>query len=320
MKKILIAPDSFKGTISSLEVCDILKQSFSQVFKNEIITLPIADGGEGSIDAFLHIKKGKKVYLKTKDPYFNDIESFYGLLEDGTAIIEMATSAGLPLVKEKNPLLTTTYGVGQQILHAVQNGSKTIIICLGGSATNEAGCGLACALGAKFFHKDGKEFIPLGQSLKDIENIDLEDLKKNLQGVKINTMCDINNPFYGKNGAAYVFAPQKGADENMVKILDENLKALNDKIKELFNLDLQEVAGSGAAGGMGGGMLAFLDSKLKFGIDVILENAHFDELLKDTLFVISGEGKTDSQSIGGKALCGIAKRCKASNCLYSWWI
>ncbi len=313
MKKILIAPDSFKGTISSLETCEIIKKSFSKVFKNEIITLPIADGGEGSCDAFLHIKKGKKVYLNTKNPYFKEIKSFYALLEDGTAIIEMATTAGLPLVKDKNPSLTTTFGVGEQIKHAIQNGSKEIIVCLGGSATNDAACGLACALGAKFFDKKGNKFIPVGGTLKDIEKIDLEELHKIIKNVKITTMCDINNPFYGKHGAAYVFAPQKGADEKMVEFLDENLKSLHHKIKDLFNIDLQELKGAGAAGGMGGGMAAFLNSKLEMGIEIILKNANFQNLLKDTCFVITGEGKIDSQSIDGKAICGIASKCKKAN-------
>lgn len=311
MKNILIAPDSFKGTISSLEVCEILKKSFGEVFRDtDIKTLPIADGGEGSIDAFLHVKSGKRLHVNTKDPYFKPMKSFYGLLDDGTAIIEMATTAGLPLVKEKNPLLTTTYGVGEQIKDAIEKGSKRIIICLGGSATNDAGCGLACALGAKFLDKHNKEFIPTGGTLKQIKDIDLTNLKKLLKGVHIQTMCDINNPFYGKNGAAFVFAPQKGADKAMVKTLDENLQALNEKVKELFGVDLQQIKGSGAAGGMGGGMVAFLGSKLEMGIEIILENANFEKLLKNASLVISGEGKIDSQSIDGKAISGIAKKCQ----------
>ncbi len=313
MKHILIAPDSFKGTLSSLEACEIVKTSFAKVFKNPIITLPIADGGEGSCDAFLHVKKGKKVYLQTTDPNFSPCESFYALLEDKVAVIEMATTAGLPLAKQKNPSLTTTYGVGEQIKDAISKGCKEVIICLGGSATNDAGCGLACALGAKFYDKYGKVFIPVGGSLKDIDKIDLNELEKNTFGVKFTTMCDITNPLYGKHGAAYVFAPQKGADESMVKKLDENLKYLNEKVKSLFGIDMQSLQGSGAAGGMGGGMVAFLKSELKLGIDIILQNANFEKLLQNALFVVSGEGKIDSQSIDGKAMCGIASRCKSAD-------
>lgn len=310
MKKIIIAPDSFKGTLSSIQVCTIIQEVLGKYFNNEIIALPIADGGEGTIDAFLHQQKGKKVWIKTKDPYFNQIDSFYGLLEDGTAIIEMATTAGLPLVKTKNPLLTTTFGVGEQIDDAIKKGSKNIIVALGGSATNDAGCGAACALGAKFYDKDGKEFIPIGGTLEKIKNIDLSMLHKKIENIKITTMCDINNPFYGKKGAAFVFAPQKGATKEMVQVLDENLRSLSEKIEQYYGINLQKQEGSGAAGGMGGGMVAFFRSKLQLGIKIVLENASFDMLLKKSCLVITGEGKIDSQSIDGKAICGIAKRCK----------
>lgn len=310
MKKIIIAPDSFKGTLSSIQVCTIIQEVLGKYFDNEIIALPIADGGEGTIDAFLHQQKGKKVWIKTKDPYFNQIDSFYGLLEDGTAIIEMATTAGLPLVKTKNPLLTTTFGVGEQIDDAIKKGSKNIIVALGGSATNDAGCGAACVLGAKFYDKDGKEFIPIGGTLGKIKNIDLSMLHKKIENIKITTMCDINNPFYGKKGAAFVFAPQKGATKEMVQVLDENLRSLSEKIEQYYGINLQKQEGSGAAGGMGGGMVAFFRSKLQLGIEIVLENASFDMLLKKSCLVITGEGKIDSQSIDGKAICGIAKRCK----------
>ncbi len=313
MKKILIAPDSFKGTMSSLEVCSIIAKSFSKMFKNPIITLPIADGGEGSIEAFLHVKKGKKIYLKTTSPDFKTIDSYYAILEDNTAIVEVATTAGLGLVKDKNPALTTTCGVGEQIKDAIENGCKKVIVCLGGSATNDAGCGLVSALGAKFYDKNGKKFIPVGSTLKKIAHIELNELNNRVDGVSFTTICDITNPLYGKNGAAYVFAPQKGANEAMVKLLDENLKFLNEKVKKLFNIDMQTISGSGAAGGMGGGAVAFLNSNLKLGIDVILENASFDELIKDCALVVSGEGKLDSQSVDGKVICGIAKRCNRAN-------
>lgn len=313
MKSIIVAPDSFKGTLGSLEVCSIVKDVLEEYVDNKIITLPIADGGEGTIEAFLHQSGGRKVFLKTKDPYFNEVESFYGILKDNTAIIEMATTAGLPLVKEKNPSLTTTFGVGEQILDAIQKGCKHIIVALGGSATNDGGAGAACALGGKFFDKKGASFIPTGGTLDKIEQINLTKLQEKIKNISISTMCDINNPFYGKKGAAYVFAAQKGADESMIKRLDSNLFHLNEKVKELFDINLQLLKGSGAAGGMGGGMVAFFGSTLKSGIDIILENASFDKLLLKSSLVITGEGKIDSQSIDGKAICGIASWCKKAN-------
>lgn len=311
---IIIAPDSFKGTLSSLEVCNITKKAFLKANPNlNIKTIPIADGGEGSVDAFLHSVGGEKISLSTKGANFEKIQSFYAILKNKTAVIEMAASAGFSIAKVKNPKLTTTYGVGELIKNAIKKGSKDIIVALGGSSTNDAGCGAACALGAKFYDLNNKEFIPTGGSLKDIKNIDLSQIKANLQGINITTMCDINNPMYGKNGAAFIFAPQKGANENDVLELDFGLTHLANLAKDKFDIDLQNIKGAGAAGAMGAGMVLFFNSKLKMGIDVVLESVKFDDLLKNANLVISAEGNLDAQSLSGKVIVGIAKHTKKAN-------
>lgn len=314
MKKIIIASDSFKGTLSSLEVCNIAREAMLSIRPAlDINVIPIADGGEGSVDAFLHAVGGDKITKKTKGPNFDEVESFYGILKDKTAIIEMASSAGFSMAKTKNPLITTTYGVGELIKDAIEKGCKNIIVGLGGSSTNDAGCGAASAMGAKFFNKNNEEFIPTGGTLKNIVKIDLEEIKKNLEGITVTTMCDIDNPMYGKNGAAFVFAGQKGASETDVFVLDENLRHFASLVKKNFRMDLQNIKGGGAAGGMGVGMVVFFDAKLQMGIDTVLEVINFDKMLKDTDLVISGEGNLDKQSLGGKVLLGIAKRTQKEN-------
>ena len=261
MKKFLLIPDSFKGTMSSSEICSIMKKAILNNYNDaEVISIPVADGGEGSVDAFLTAVGGEKISVKVKGPYFEDITSFYGIIDNGkTAVIEMAACAGLPLVEDKaNPCKTTTYGVGQLIANAVERGCKKIIIGLGGSCTNDGGAGAAAALGVVFTDKAGKSFVPVGGTLKDIEHIDKSKLLPALKQVEVVTMCDIDNPLFGESGAAYVFAPQKGATPEMVKELDFGLRHLDKKIQSDLNLSLSELKGAGAAGGMGCGMVAFL--------------------------------------------------------------
>lgn len=314
MKKIIVASDSFKGTLSSLEVCSITKKAMLSIAPTlNIETIPIADGGEGSVDAFLHAMGGDKIFVKTKGPNFDEVESFYGILKDKTAVIEMASSAGFSMAKIKNPLLTTTFGVGELIQDAIEKGCKNIIVGLGGSSTNDAGCGAANAMGAKFFDENNKEFIPTGGTLKNIAKMDVTKITENLKGIGITAMCDIDNPMYGKHGAAFVFASQKGASKADVVVLDENLKYLANLVKKEFSIDLQNVKGSGAAGAMGAGMAFFFNAKLQMGIDTVLEAINFDNMLKDTNLVISGEGNLDSQSFGGKVILGIAKHTKKAN-------
>ncbi len=312
MKHIIVIPDSFKGTLSSSYFCRVAEEVIHAHFPAcRVSALPVADGGEGSVDAFLDACGGKKVTLSVSGPYGEKTESFYGVLADGTAVVEMAAAAGLPMVGEKkNPAKTTTYGVGELIAHAVKNGAKKVILGLGGSATNDGGCGAAAALGAVFYNGRGESFVPVGETLKDVVSVDTGALKELLRGVEMIAMCDIDNPLCGPRGAAAVFGPQKGADDQMVKQLDEGLSHLAQTVKKDLGKDILTLSGAGAAGGMGGGAAAFLDARLVMGIEAVLDTVGFDELAKDADLVISGEGKLDSQSLRGKVVIGVAKRAK----------
>ena len=312
MKKVLLIPDSFKGTMSSSEICAIMKKAVHTYYPDaEVISIPVADGGEGTVDSFLNAVGGRKVHLTVKGPYFEDIQSFYGVLPDNTAVVEMAAAAGLPLVGEnRNPGKTTTYGVGQLIEHAANSGCKKIIVGLGGSATNDGGAGAAAALGVCFRNFRGEAFIPVGESLSEIASIDLSGLNPVLKEVELITMCDIDNPLCGPQGAAAVFAPQKGADEDMVRVLDANLAHMAEVIKRDLGKDIINLKGAGAAGGMGGGMVAFFGSTLQMGIETVLDAVNFDSLLDGADLVFSGEGKIDSQSLWGKVVIGVARRTR----------
>lgn len=314
--KFILIPDSFKGTLSSEQICEIAKEKVEKHFPDaETACVPVADGGEGSVDAFLTALGGSKVSVTVKNPYFEDMESYYGVIHEGkTAVIEMASCAGLPLVEDrKNPKLTTTYGVGQLILAAAESGVDKIIVGLGGSSTNDGGCGAAAAVGIKFYDKDGKEFLPTGGTTADIAKIDLSGRAKVLDQVEIVTMCDIDNPMYGPTGASYIFGPQKGADEAMVEELDAGIKNLSRVIAEATGEDISQVPGTGAAGAMGAGMIAFFGSRLQMGIQTVLDTVNFDEMIKDADYIITGEGKLDSQSLRGKVVIGIAERAKKQN-------
>ncbi|MFB0921011.1 MAG: glycerate kinase [Oscillospiraceae bacterium] len=312
LSKIIVVPDSFKGGLSSEKFCKIAEKAILDILPEaHVISIPIADGGEGTVDAFLKSVGGKKLNATVKNPFFEDMESFYCLLPDGTALIEMAACSGLPLAKgRENPLVTTTYGVGQLILHAVENGCGRVILAMGGSATNDAGCGMAAALGARFYDRDGNEFIPTGGTLCDIKKIETRELKLK---VPVTAMCDIDNPLFGETGAAFVFAPQKGADEKTVRLLDDGLRHFADIIKSELYCDVSDIKGGGAAGGLGAGAVCFLNAELKMGIDVILDAAGFDAHLEEADLVMTGEGKIDTQSLRGKAVIGVAKRAKVKN-------
>ncbi|MDD4000131.1 MAG: glycerate kinase [Bacilli bacterium] len=316
MKRFILIPDSFKGTLSSIQVCDIIEEEIiKELPKASIKKIPVADGGEGSVDAFLSAVGGKKVFLEVAGPYFERMISFYGLIDNGqTAIIEMAACCGLPLVEgRKDPSLTTTYGVGELIKAAVGQGVKKIILGLGGSATNDGGCGCAAALGVRFFNENFEEFIPVGISLDKIKKIAISHLDVDLRNIEIITICDIDNPLYGKNGAAYVFAPQKGANQEMVAHLDNNLQALALIVEKDLDFSDWNFRGAGAAGGMGYGMKVFLDSKIQMGIETVLDVVGFDELINGVDYVITGEGKLDYQSLRGKVVIGVARRAKKKN-------
>ncbi len=312
MQKVLLIPDSFKGTMSSSEICEIMKKAIYAYYPEaEVIGIPVADGGEGSVDSFLAAVGGKRVTVGVKGPYLEDLEAFYGILPDNTAVIEMAAAAGLPLVGEnKQAGKTTTYGVGQLICHAAKAGCNKIVVGLGGSSTNDGGCGAAAAVGVVFRDAEGKTFIPVGETLSNISSIDISGLDPAVAQADIVTMCDIDNPLFGPNGAAHVFAPQKGADEALVKILDENLIHLAVVVKRDLGKDISKMPGAGAAGGMGGGMSAFFNSSLQLGIETVLDTVGFDSLLEGADLVFSGEGKIDSQSLRGKVVIGVARRTK----------
>lgn len=314
MNKVVLIPDSFKGTLTSIEICTIISDKMNKHFPHcHVVSIPVADGGEGSVDCFLSALGGEKIFETVSSPYFEDMESFYGLIGD-TAVIEMAACAGLPLVEDrKNPSLTTTYGVGQLIMSAAKKGCKKLIVGLGGSSTNDGGCGAAAAVGVKFYDKEGNEFIPVGKTLIDIDRIDLSHRAKELDNIEIITMCDIDNPMYGTKGAAYIFGPQKGADEKMVIVLDKGLKHLCDVIEKETDRNLKDVPGSGAAGAMGAGMIAFFNSKLQMGIETVLDAVKFDDIIADADMIFTGEGKLDTQSLRGKVVIGVGKRAKNKN-------
>jgi glycerate kinase len=277
------------------------------------VSIPVADGGEGSVDCFLAALGGQKVFERVSSPYFEDMEAFYGLIGD-TAVIEMAACAGLPLVEgRKNPSLTTSYGVGQLIMAAAKRGCKKIIVGLGGSSTNDGGCGAAAAAGVKFYDRQGKEFIPVGKTLIDIDRIDLTHRARELNKIEIITMCDIDNPMYGPEGAAFVFGPQKGADEKMVIDLDRGLEHLCRLIERETRRNLKDVPGTGAAGAMGAGMIAFFDSVLQMGIETVLDTVKFDEIIAGADMIFTGEGRFDTQSLRGKVVVGVGKRAKSKN-------
>ncbi len=314
MKKVIIIPDSFKGTLSAKQICRILKEKVHQQFPAcEVVTVPVADGGEGSVDCFLEALGGRKETVQVHGPYMELMEAEYGILSDGTAVVEMASCAGLPLVEDrKNPKKTTTYGVGELILAAAKAGSKRIITGLGGSCTNDGGCGMAAALGIRFYDAQDRGFVPTGGTLKEIRRIDMSRREKLLDQIELLAMCDITNPLTGPEGAAHVFSPQKGADEGMIQELEAGMVHYASILEQTVQMPkLRELPGGGAAGGMGAGMAALLGAKLIPGIQAVLDTVQFDTLAEHADLILTGEGKIDSQSIHGKVLSGIARRGKA---------
>lgn len=315
--KILIASDSFKGSLSSLEVAEALEMGIKGTYdKVDIIKLPTADGGEGTLDAILSCLSGERISVRVKDPLGRIINSYYGLVDDGvTAIIEMAQASGITLIKEdeKNPLITTTYGTGQMILDAMEKGAKRIIIGLGGSATNDGGVGMAQALGISFRDKDGKEIGYGGGNLLQISSIDTTNIHPGVKYIDIIGISDVNNIFFGKNGASFVFGPQKGGTIDDIQLLDAGMVHLSEKIKEYYGIDISDTKGSGAAGGLGGGIIAFLNGKLQSGVEKVLDIIGFENIVKDVDLVITGEGRIDNQTKFGKVPVGVAKRAKLYN-------
>ena len=313
MEKILLVPDSFKGTLSSRQVCQVMAGQLRRFFPQaQVKSIPVADGGEGSVEAFLAAAGGERRTRTVTGPFGEPVEAFYGILGDGrTAVIEMAACAGLPLAEGRlNPERATTYGVGELLLAAKEAGCTKAILGLGGSCTNDGGVGAAAALGAKFTRADGAAFIPTGGTLGEIAALDVSPVAQALQGMKLTAMCDIDNPLYGEAGAAAVFAPQKGADAAMVARLDAGLRHLGQVSARCLGRDFSHLPGAGAAGGLGFGMAAFCGAQLRMGIDAVLDAVGFDSLLPGTDMVFTGEGKIDSQSARGKVVSGVAARCR----------
>lgn len=313
MEKILLVPDSFKGTLSSRQVCQVMAGQLRRFFPQaQVKSIPVADGGEGSVEAFLAAAGGERRTRTVTGPFGEPVEAFYGVLGDGrTAVIEMAACAGLPLAEGRlNPERATTYGVGELLLAAKEAGCTKAILGLGGSCTNDGGVGAAAALGAKFTRADGAAFIPTGGTLGEIAALDVSPVAQALQGMELTAMCDIDNPLYGDAGAAAVFAPQKGADAAMVARLDAGLRHLGQVAARCLGRDFSHLPGAGAAGGLGFGMAAFCGAQLRMGIDAVLDAVGFDSLLPGTDMVFTGEGKIDSQSARGKVVSGVAARCR----------
>ena len=317
MKKIVISPDSFKGSLSAAEVANAIEDGIKNVFPNcETIKTPIADGGEGTMDILVNALGGEKVKVKVHDPLMRLIEVEYGLVNDGkTAVIEMAVASGITLInkQEQDPSATTTYGVGEMIKDALNRGCRSFLIGIGGSATNDAGTGMLKALGYRFLDKSDRETNGTGKALHSICSIDASKVLPKIKEANFIIACDVNNPFSGQNGAAYMYAPQKGATEQMTKELDEGMENFRKLIETEKNIDLNTVAGAGAAGGLGGGFAAFLKTQLKPGIEMMLEAVEFEKQLQNADLVITGEGKIDVQTVMGKAASGILDAASKNN-------
>lgn len=313
MAKYVLIPDSFKGTLSSEDICRIASEEILRLEPEaEICAVPVADGGEGTVDAFLAAVGGTRAEVPCTGPCGQEVMGFYGLLPDGTAVVEMAAAAGLPLAGAcRDPEKTTTYGVGQLMAHALSRGAKRLVLGLGGSATNDGGCGAAAALGAEFLDAEGRAFVPTGGTLTQIAHIRMKGLRETLAGAEVTVMCDIDNPLCGPAGAAAVFGPQKGADAAMVARMDAGLRHLAEMLKKDVGMEVLTLAGGGSAGGFGAGAAAFFGGQLRMGIDVVLDLTDFDRKCRGASLVITGEGHLDSQSLRGKTVVGVARRARA---------
>ena len=312
MKKCVVVSDSFKGTVSSREICEIAQRVIPRHFPAcEVVCIPVADGGEGTVDCFIQAMGAQRVEVTVTNALGEKSAAAYARLGE-LAIIEMAAAAGLPQVGAlRCPGTATTYGVGELIAHAAHSGCRKILLGLGGSATNDGGCGCAAALGVRFYDADGQSFVPVGDTLGRIARIDTAEAEALLRSVEITVMCDVTNPLYGPTGAAYVFAPQKGADAEKVKSLDAGLRHFGDVIRSQLGIDVSRMPGAGAAGGMGAGCVALLGGTIQSGIDAVLDVTGFDRQLEGADLVITGEGRIDSQSADGKVVSGVARRTRA---------
>ncbi len=315
--KIVIAPDSFKGSLSALEVARSIERGIKNVNESiDTVIVPMADGGEGTVQALIDASGGEIINLTVHDPLSREIQSYYGIMGDGsTAVIEMAAASGLPLLKpeERNPLKTTTYGTGELIKDALDKGCQKFIIGLGGSATNDGGCGMAQALGTKFMDSGGNEIDIIGGELSRISHIDLTGIDPRIKNAEFLAACDVDNPLCGERGASAVYGPQKGASKKDVITLDKALMHFSQIVRMQLNVDIKDKAGAGAAGGLGAGAMIFLNAQLQSGIEIITKLTHLPEKMNGADLVITGEGKIDFQTASGKTPFGVAQTAKEKN-------
>lgn len=308
--KIVVASDSMKGSLTSAQVARAVAQGIKSVIPvAQVVEVPIADGGEGTTEAIVGAMNGTMVDVSVHGPLGSIVTAHYGIAGD-TAIIEMAQAAGLELVPQplRNPMLTSTYGVGEMMIDALNRGCHRIIMCIGGSATNDGGMGMLQALGARTLDIDGNDLPGTGSSLAQVNEINLDNLDPRLHGCAIEVACDVDNPLYGPNGAARVFARQKGADDAMIEALDAGLRSYGELLSKIAGRDIATVPGAGAAGGLGAALVAILHANLKPGIDVVLDTIHFDTIIHGADLIITGEGHIDSQTLRGKAPLGVLRR------------
>lgn len=314
MPTVLLAFDSFKGSVRAEKLTDALVCHLHRSFPTfRILPFPVADGGEGTTDMLAYSLPVKRMLCQVHDPLMEPIAASYIVTSEGIAVIEMAAASGLPLVEpsRRNPMETTTLGTGELIRDALKRGYRKFILGLGGSATNDAGMGMLHALGVRFYDKQGVELFPIGKNLIQVARIDTSKLCPELKCAQFVLACDVTNPFYGEQGAAVVYAPQKGATTEQVAQLDAGLQSYAAVLLREMGYDLTQVTGAGAAGGMGGGLLPFLKAEMKSGIDILLDTVKFDEALDGTDLILTGEGKLDRQTIMGKAVSGVLKRALA---------
>lgn len=310
--RILIAPDSFKGSLSAADAAAAMARGVLAAFPEaEVVPVPMADGGEGTVDALVAGTGGRIVVQKVTGPLGQPVQARFGLLGDGeTAAIEMAAASGILLVPKhlRNPLVTTTYGTGELIRAALDMGVKRIVCGIGGSATNDGGAGMITALGARLLKADGTPIAFGGAALAELDRIDLSELDPRLKQVELMVACDVDNPLCGPRGASAIYGPQKGATPEMVRQLDSALGHLAAIMQRDLGVQVREIPGAGAAGGLGGGLMGFLGARLRPGIEVVMEAVRIDELLPGTTLVVTGEGRTDGQTLAGKVPMGVARR------------
>ncbi|PSW64732.1 glycerate kinase [Photobacterium leiognathi subsp. mandapamensis] len=315
--KIIIAPDSYKESLTAMEVATAIENGFRQVIPNaEYIKLPMADGGEGTVQSLVDASNGTIIEHSVTGPLGEQVNGFFGLMGDGkTAIIEMAAASGLHLVSPdlRNPMLTTSFGTGELILAALDRGVEHIIVGIGGSATNDGGIGMAQALGVRFLDENNKPIHYSGCALDSLHRIDISNIDPRLVSVKLEVACDVDNPLCGEKGASQVFGPQKGATPEMVTQLDNNLAHYAEIIKRDLGKDVKDMAGAGAAGGMGAALLGLFNAQLRPGIEIVMDAVNLADVLQDADLVITGEGCIDSQTIHGKTPIGVARTAKRFN-------